>query len=437
MPDTAPHQTASDVLARADRLLLRYGAHYFGKQIVSADGSHVVAEDGQKILDFTSGQMSAILGHRHPELAQVVHDWTDRLTHLHSSMLSPPVLDLAEALVAITPDGLDRVLLLSTGGEANDAAVRLAKLVTGGFEVVSFAQSWHGMTGSASAATYAAGRKGYGPTAPGNFSIPVPNAYRQRFQGVQLDWREELDDAFALIDAQSTGAPAVFIAEPILSTGGIIDLPAGYLTALKQKCTERGMLLILDEAQTGIGRTGLMFAFQRDGVVPDILTLSKTLGAGLPLSAVMTSVAIEAVAHDRGFLFYTTHVSDPLPAAVGAKVIEIALRDDLPGRAARLGGRLEAGLRALANKHPKIGDVRGRGLLLGVEVVTDRKEKRPDEPYGLSVMEICAREGLSMNIASLPGLSAVFRIAPPLSVREEEVDTALDIMDRAFSEALS
>ncbi len=425
-----------DFLARADGLLLRYGAHFFEKEIVSADGSYVFAADGQKILDFTSGQMSAILGHRHPELTQVVHEWTDRLTHLHSCMLSPPVLDLAEALVGLTPEGLDRVLLLSTGGEANDAAVRLAKLVTGGYEVVSFAQSWHGMTGAAAAATYAAGRKGYGPTAPGNFSIPVPNAYRPRFPGLPLDWRTELDDAFALIDAQSTGAPAAFIAEPILSTGGIIDLPEGYLAALKQKCTDRGMLLILDEAQTGIGRTGMMFAFQRDGVVPDILTLSKTLGAGLPLSAVMTSAEIEATAHDRGFLFYTTHVADPLPAAVGAKVVEIALRDDLPGRAARLGGRLEDGLRALANKHPKIGDVRGRGLLLGVEVVTDRESKRPDEPYGLKVMEVCAREGLSMNIASLPGLSAVFRIAPPLSVSEAEVDDALDIMDAAFAEAL-
>ena len=422
-------------LARADSVLLRYGAHYFDKQIVSADGSYVFAEDGQKILDFTSGQMSAILGHRHPELTAVVHEWTDRLVHLHSCMLSPPVLDLAEALVGITPDGLDKVLLLSTGGEANDAAVRLAKLVTGGFEVVSFAQSWHGMTGAAAAATYAAGRKGYGPTAPGNFSIPVPNAFRPRFPGVTIDWRDELDDAFKLIDAQSTGAPAAFIAEPILSTGGIIDLPEGYLAALKQKCTERGMLLILDEAQTGIGRTGLMFAFERDGVTPDILTLSKTLGAGLPLSAVMTSAAIEATAHERGFLFYTTHVADPLPAAVGAKVIEIALRDDLPGRAARLGGRLEDGLRALANKYEKIGDVRGRGLLLGLEVVTDRDSKTPDEAYGVKVMEICAREGLNMNIASLPGLSAVFRIAPPLSVKEAEVDEALDILDGALAEA--
>lgn len=425
----------SSFLARANATLLRYGAHFFDQEIVAARGAYVISASGQEILDFTSGQMSAVLGHSHPEIRTVIHEWADKVCHLHSGMLSAPVLELAEALAEVTPEGLDRTLLLTTGGEANDAAIRMAKLVTGGYEIVSFAQSWHGVTGSASAATYSAGRKGYGPVTPGNFAIPVPNAFRPRFPGLPLDWRTELDDAFAQVDAMSTGNLAAFIAEPILSTGGIIDLPEGYLAALKQKCTERGMLLILDEAQTGIGRTGLMFAFERDGVVPDILTLSKTLGAGLPLSAVMTSAEIEAEAHDRGFLFYTTHVADPLPAAIGCKVLEIARRDALPRRAAYLGAHFRAGLNRLMERHDKVGDVRGRGLLLGVEVVEDRASKRPDEAYGNRVMEICAREGLSMNIAALPGLSSVFRIAPPLTVTEAELDRALQIFDAALAEA--
>src|SRR5215831_12133992 len=155
-----------------------------------------------------------------------------------------PVVDLAEALARLVPQ-LPKVMLLSTGGEANEAAIKLAKLVTSGWEVVSFAQSWHGMTGAAASATYKAGRRGYGPMAAGCFAIPAPNAYRPRFPGI--DWQTELNDAFDLLDRQSTGNLAAFIAEPILSSGGIIELPEGYLAALKKKCVERGMLLILTD----------------------------------------------------------------------------------------------------------------------------------------------------------------------------------------------
>src|SRR5260370_40086698 len=148
---------------------------------------------------------------------------------------------------------------------------------------------------------------------PGTYAIPAPKAFRPRVAGVT--WQQELDDAFDLLDRQCTGNLAAFIAEPILSSGGVIDLPLGYLKALKAHCAARGMLLILDEAQTGIGRTGTMFAFERDGVVPDILTLSMTLGAGMPLAAVMTSERVAKIADEKNFFFYTTHVNDPLPAA--------------------------------------------------------------------------------------------------------------------------
>jgi 2,2-dialkylglycine decarboxylase (pyruvate) len=393
--------------------------------------------DQTAILDFTSGQMSSLLGHGHPEISAVVAEHANNLDHLFSGMLSRPVVDLARKLAETLPSGLDRSLLLSTGGEANEAAIKMAKLVTGKYEVVSFAQSWHGMTGGAASATYSAGRKGYGPAAVGSYAIPAPYPYRPRFEhNGQFDWQAELDYAFALIDRQSSGSLAAFIAEPILSSGGLIDLPLGYLAALKLKCQERGMLLILDEAQTGVGRTGMMYAFERDGVVPDILTLSKTLGAGLPLSAVVTSGAIEELCYERGFLFYTTHVSDPLPAAVGLKVLEVVERDGLVERARVAGARLENGLRALQERFDCIGDVRGRGLLLGMEIVKDRASKEPASELGAAITRECMSLGLSMNIVQLPGMGGVFRMAPPLTVSDSEIDLGLELIGKAIQSAV-
>jgi len=422
---------------KARQHLIRYGGHFEPVIIERAQGSFVYDADGRSILDFTSGQMSSILGHGHPEISDVVAHYAGNLDHLFSGMLTRPVVDLAHKLSELTPGALERTMLLSTGGEANEAAIKMAKLATGKYEIVSFAQSWHGMTGAAASATYSAGRRGYGPSAVGSFAIPAPYPYRPRFvrEGV-CDWQGELDYAFDLVDRQSNGSLAAFIAEPILSSGGLIDLPLGYLAALQQKCNERGMMLILDEAQTGVGRTGLMFACERDGVTPDILTLSKTLGAGLPLSAVITTAAIEELCHERGFLFYTTHVSDPLPAAVGLKVLEVVERDGLVMRARSAGARLESGLRALQQRFGCIGDVRGRGLLLGMEIVHDRQTKDPAPALGATITRRCMELGLSMNIVQLPGMGGVFRIAPPLTVSDSEIDLGLDLLGQAIEASL-
>ncbi|MET4177719.1 2,2-dialkylglycine decarboxylase (pyruvate) [Bradyrhizobium sp. LA6.1] len=427
-----------DFWASANTHLTRYGPSFEPVIIERAAGSFVYDADGRAILDFTSGQMSAVLGHTHPDIVATVARQMGAVAHLFSGMLSRPVVNLAERLAALAP-GLERVQLLTTGAEANEAAIRMAKLVTGRHEIVAFAQSWHGMTGAAASATYSAGRRGYGPAAVGSFVIPAPNAYRPRFRNADgsNDWQAELDDAFALIDSQSTGNLAAFIAEPILSSGGILELPLGYLAALKRKCEQRGMLLILDEAQTGIGRTGHMFAFERDGVVPDILTLSKTLGAGLPLAAVMTTQAIEQTAFERGFLFYTTHVSDPLPAAIGVTVLDVVARDGLVAQATARGNRLRDGLLSLQQRFECVGDVRGRGLLLGLEIVVDRQSKAPGFELGARIMEETMRRGLSMNIVKLPSMGGVFRIAPPLTVSEAEIDRGLEIMSEAIQAAAS
>jgi 2,2-dialkylglycine decarboxylase (pyruvate) len=227
------------------------------------------------------------------------------------------------------------------------------------------------------------------------------------------------------------------VAEPILSTGGVIVPPPGYFPRLRALCEARGMLLILDEAQTALGRLGAHFAFEQDGVVPDFLALSKTLGGGLPLAATVTSAAIEEVCHDRGFVHVTSHVSDPLPASVGLAVLEVLTRDRLAERARLLGRRLEAGLRDLHRRYEVIGDIRGRGLLWGVELVRDRASREPNAPLGARITQRCLELGLSMNITSLPRLASVWRIAPPLTVSEAELDEGLAILDQAIREGLA
>ncbi|WP_381790655.1 aspartate aminotransferase family protein [Streptomyces niveus] len=420
----------------ADRHLVRYGAEFTREIIDRAAGSFLYTADGRKILDFTSGQMSAILGHSHPAIVATVQRQVATLDHLYSGMLSRPVVDLARRLAGTLPAPLEKALLLTTGAESNEAAIRLAKLVTGKHEIVSFARSWHGMTQAAASATYSAGRKGYGPAAPGNFAIPVPNPYRPDFTTADgsLDWRRQLDFAFDLIDAQSTGSLAACLVEPILSSGGVIEPPAGYFAALRDKCRERGMLLILDEAQTGLCRTGTWYAFERDGIVPDILTLSKTLGAGLPLAAVITSAEIEQEAYDRGFLFFTTHVADPLVAAVGNTVLDVLTEDGLDTRARSLGDFLRKGLTDIAGRHAVVGDIRGRGLLAGLELVVEGGTGRSPDELGARITRRCLELGLHMNIVQLPGMGGVFRIAPPLTATEDELSLGLEILDQAIDE---
>ena len=415
--------------------VIRYGGSFAPYFVERAEGSYIYARDGRAILDFTSGQMCATLGHNHPEVLAAMRRAMSGALHLFSGMLSEPVVALCKRLAALLPAGLDKALLVSTGSESNEAALRMAKLHTGGFEVVGFTGSWHGMTAGVSSSTYAAGRKGYGPAAPGSMALPAPNCYRCPLAMERATCGLAcLELGFDLVDRQSVGAGAAVIVEPILSVGGVVELPPGYLARLKQKCTERGMLLVVDEAQTGLGRVGATFAFEQQDAVPDILTLSKTLGAGLPLAATVTSAAIEADCHDKGFLYYTSHVSDPLPAEVGLAVLDVLARERLAERAADLGAHLRAGLEALQRRFECIGDIRGRGLLLGVEIVAERTRKAPAPELGGRISRRCLELGLSMNIVQLPGLAGVFRIAPPLTVSRDELDQGLAILEEALAD---
>ena len=415
--------------------LIRYGGDAYPEIVEQASGSYVYDARGRKVLDFTSGQMCATVGHNHPNIVAAIKRSCDTALHLFSGMIPRSVVQLADALAKILPPPLRKSLFVNTGSESNEAAIKMAKLATGGFEVVALGGSWHGVTGNAGAVSFASDRKGYGPGMPGTYVIPEPNAYRCPVKHCRdrCD-RTCMKIGFELYDMQSTGAHAAVIAEPVISAGGVIVPPDGYFDALAEETRKRNMLLIFDEAQTAFGRLGHWFAASHLGVTPDLMTVSKTLGGGVPLAAVITNDAIEQKCHERHFAFYTSHVSDPLPATVGLAVLQTIEEERLLERSREVGDYLASRLTELQTRHEEIGDVRGMGLLRGIELVKDRQTREPWHELGALTTTRCLELGLSMNIRRRPERGSVWRIAPPLTVARTDIDLAMTIFDQALTE---
>ncbi len=421
-----------------ERFLIRYAGGFAPFTVARAEGAWVETTDGRRILDFTSGQICSTLGHNHPRIAAAIRESLDTVSHLNSWMLSEPVLELAARLAGLVPAPLDRVMLLNTGSEANEVALKLAKMHTGRWEIVGLTRSFHGLLSGIASVNFSMAHAGFGPLLPGSFALPAPYAYRcpvRHCEGA-CDCTC-LETGFELVDQQSVGSLCAVVAEPVLSAGGIIVPPDGYFGRMRELCDARGMLLVMDEAQTGFGRLGTMFGFEHDGVVPDLLAVSKTLGGGVPLAATLTSEAIEDDCVGKGFLHVTSHVSDPLPAAAGLAVLDVIAEDGLVARAEERGAYLLARLRELQERHEPIGEVRGRGLLVGLELVTDRDTREPADALGAAVTAECLRRGLSMNIVRAGSSANCFRMAPPLSITEEEIDTAMEILDESLAAVLA
>ncbi len=423
----------------AKDFMVRYGGDTFPNLFRSARGSIVIDDTGREILDFTSGQMCATIGHNHPAIVKAVHEAGEKAFHMFSGMIPEVVAELAAVMARDwMPQGLTKSLFVNTGSESNEVAIRMAKMYTGGFEILAVGGSWHGVTGGASSVSFASDRKGYGVPVPGVFVMPEPNSYRPYLKGMSAE-----DSAMACLelglkmyDMASTGRRAAIIIEPIISAGGVLVPPKAYMQALRKAADERGMLLIFDEAQTAFGRIGHRHASDFFGVVPDILSVSKTMGGGLPLAATVTTPEIEADVHAKGFTFYTSHVSDPLPATVGLAVLETLRKEALIERARTTGTYLRSQLLALQERYEAIGDVRGEGMLLGVELVQDRGTRQPYHELGALTTQRCFELGLSMNIRRRPERGSVWRIAPPLTVSHDEIDRAIAILDQALRESL-
>ena len=417
--------------------LIRYGQGDIEKLYVSSKGATVRDDEGREILDFTSGQMCATLGHSHPAIVKAIQSGAEDRIHLFSGMIPEAVVKLAQKLSQWLPSPLSRSMFVNTGSESNEVALRMAKIVTGGYEVVALGGSWHGVTGQAAAASFASERRGYGPKVPGVSVIPEPYSYRCPIGHCRDNCDMSCMKAgLRMFDMASDGAPAAIIAEPILSAGGVLVPPEGYFKKLKEEAKTRGMMLIFDEAQTAFGRIGHKFAATQLDVIPDIMSVSKTLGGGIPLAATITSQEIEEKAHKKGFSYYTSHVSDPLPALAGLAVLETIEKENLIERASEMGGYLRSNLESLQQKYEAIGEIRGKGLLLGIDLVKDRETREPHIELGQITTKRCMELGLSMNIKNRPERGSVWRIAPPLTVTRQEIDRGTEILDLALRESL-
>ena len=403
-----------------------------GPIMVWGRGSIVRDVNGKEYLDFNSGQMCGALGHNHPRIVQALHESCETLIHSHMSMFNDKEIILAARLAEITPEGMDRSMFLTSGSDSNEAAMAIAKRYTGGYEIASPAVSFHGMNDSTRAVTFSGWHEGYGPYAPGHYPILAPYQYRCAYckDRGSCDYTC-LDTSFDLLDAQADGQLAGVITEPLFSAGGVIDLPQGWLQELKRRCEERGALLIVDEAQTGLAKLGSMWGFDHEGVIPDIFTISKHFGGGVAISAAITTDEIEEKVSRSGLVVGHSHSNDPMPCNAAIASIDIIMEEILVDVSQRIGEYWREHLQRLARKHAIIGDIRGRGLLQGIELVTDRNTREPAFDQGRAIGRLCLDNGL---ILSVRRRGSVFRFVPPFTTTEAQLDEAADILDHAISE---
>jgi putrescine aminotransferase len=379
----------------------------FGVEM-QGEGCYVIDHQGRKLLDFLGGYGVFSLGHRHPAVVQAVKNQLDRMPLSSKTFFSSPTADLAEQLARITPGDLQYSFFCNSGAEATEGALKFAKAATGRTRIVATDDSYHGKTvGALSTTGREKYRKRFAPLMPGVEFVPFGDSAA----------------AAAAID----GDTACMIIEPIQGEGGIRVPPDGYLTAIRRACDAHGALMIVDEVQTGFGRTGKMFACEHDGVVPDLMTLAKCLGGGvMPVGAVVgTQKVWDAVFSENPLLHTSTFGGNGLACAAGLAAIKVIEQEGLVARSATMGAKLKAGLEEIAAKHPDlIGEIRGRGLMLGVEF-------REDEVGELVVAQLLKRE---MFVAYTLNNPRVLRFEPPLIIGDAEIDAALEKFEGAVAE---
>jgi 2,2-dialkylglycine decarboxylase (pyruvate) len=414
---------------QADHLLLLQP--FMDSVITGGQGCFLIDAEGQRILDLAAGQFCSILGHSHAGFISRLQDQVSKLIHIGDQYVSPIILEAAAQLASRAPGDLTKVVLLSTGSEANECAMRMAKAVTGRTGMLGFSRGYYGIslaTRNLSSISDHPGKVDFQPAPVRQDKLITPVCSRCPIQKEYPLCKSACLDASIEILSQNLENIAGVIVEPVLSAGGMIFPPREYLQKLHAAAKKLGIVFIVDEAQTGFGRCGTWFDIQNYEIEPDIMVVSKTAGNGYPAAAVIVSDSIAQALERSSFTHLSSHQNDPLAAAAVLAVIETVDTENLVERSRQMGRYFITELEKIKPKHKIIREIRGRGLMIGVELLPG--EGQDPGSLAFQTAMLCERRGVHITYSYY---EPVMRIIPPLIISKEEIDFAVSIMDEAMS----
>ncbi len=429
-----PGPRSQELLARRQQAVPRGVSSTMNVFAAKADGAIIEDVDGNRFIDFAGGIGVMNVGHARPEVTKAIIEQTEKFTHTcFSVMMYEPYVELAERLAKITPgDFAKKAIFFNSGAEAVENAVKIARYATGRPAIVVFDNAYHGrtlmtMTMTAKVKPY---KHRFGPYAPEVYRAPFPYAYRMNMSPEEASRTciQELERMF--VGEVAPDQIAAVVIEPLQGEGGFIPAPAGFLRDLKAVCEKHGILFIADEIQTGFCRTGTMFMVERDGVVPDMLTIAKSMGAGMPISGVIGRADIMD-APPPGTLG-GTYSGNPVACAAALAVLDLYEKEDFATRSREIGTQLIQHFTRLQERYQCIGDIRGVGGMLAIELVKDRDTKEPDGQTTNAVLAEAHKRGLVLIKAGM--YDNVIRVLVPLCVTDEQLEQAAGILESAFAE---
>jgi alanine-glyoxylate transaminase/(R)-3-amino-2-methylpropionate-pyruvate transaminase len=430
-PYTGP--SPAEVLAQRQQFLSPGLFLYYQKPLMLVEGKmqYLWDETGKRYLDGIAGIVTVSVGHCHPHVVAAAQRQSELLQHSTTIYLNPNIGAFAEKLASKLPADLKVCYFVNSGSEATDLALLMARLYTGNYDIIALRNAYHGGNASGMAVTAHSSWKFNVPHSFGVHHAQAPYPYRGPFgYDDPAAGHKYADDVKSVIDYATSGRIAGFIAESIQGVGGFVEFPEGYLRETYAHARAAGGVCIADEVQTGFGRLGTHFwGFETHGVIPDIVTMAKGIGNGAPLAAVVTTAKIAATL--TGKIHFNTFGGNPVVSAMGKAVLEVIETEGLQANSLKLGAYLKAGFEKLKAKHPIIGDVRGQGLLLGIELVQDRATKTPAKAKCAAVLEAAREMGLLLGKGGLWGQT--IRFAPPMIITQADADFVLAVLDEAFA----